>query len=123
MSNPVRSLSFAWAPKSSARLHSMLGRFTQLLVGVLSLVLLAALYLTNSDWFYTKPGWLDAWYYVGYGLYYDNPLFLVAVTADEGKADQLARRLATEGVQLRFDGRLVPARGHRLVPFFVFRTR
>jgi hypothetical protein len=76
MSNPVRSLSFAWAPKSSARLHSMLGRFTQLLVGVLSLALLAALYLTNSDWFYTKPGWLDAWYHVGYGLYYDNPLFL-----------------------------------------------
>jgi hypothetical protein len=46
------------------------------LVGVVSLALLAALYRTNSDWFYTKPGWLDAWYHVGYGLYYDNPLFL-----------------------------------------------
>jgi hypothetical protein len=48
---------------------------------------------------------------------------VVAVTPDEAKAEMLGKRFATEGVQLRSDGRLVPTRGHRLPPFFVFRVR
>jgi len=47
-----------------------------ILVGGLSFALLAALYQTNSDWFFTRPRRLDPWYHVGYGLYYENPLFL-----------------------------------------------
>jgi hypothetical protein len=47
-----------------------------LMVSAVSLGLLTTLYLTNSNWFYTRPGFLDAWSHVGYGLYYSNQFFL-----------------------------------------------
>ncbi len=32
--------------------------------------------LINDDWMFSPIGWVDAWYYVGYGLKYNDPSFL-----------------------------------------------
>ena len=32
--------------------------------------------LANDTWMYSRVGWLDAWYYITYGLHYDTPTFL-----------------------------------------------
>lgn len=32
--------------------------------------------LINETWLHSKVGWLDTWYYIGYGLSYADPLFL-----------------------------------------------
>lgn len=32
--------------------------------------------IINSNWIYSIIGWLDSWYYVGYGLNYSDPQFL-----------------------------------------------
>lgn len=32
--------------------------------------------LINDDWMFSPIGWVDAWYYVGYGLKYSDPSFL-----------------------------------------------
>jgi hypothetical protein len=46
--------------------------------GPLLIVLLVPLTLSaiNGSWLYTPVGFLDPWYYVGYGYHYDDPSFM-----------------------------------------------
>lgn len=44
---------------------------------LLLLILIPVVFmLINDDWMFSPIGWVDAWYYVGYGLKYNDPSFL-----------------------------------------------
>ncbi len=46
---------------------------------LLLLILIPVVFmLINDDWMFSPIGWVDAWYYVGYGLKYNDPSFMDA---------------------------------------------
>ncbi|SOC83152.1 Dolichyl-phosphate-mannose-protein mannosyltransferase [Ensifer adhaerens] len=51
------------------------GKFKNLDIFVLVLIPFIFLFI-NDNWVFSPLGWLDTWYYVGYGLNYTNPEYL-----------------------------------------------